>query len=172
MHKHLTAQPQHSSQCGKEVRTYQAAWYFSTDVRCNTKYFRTWVWPPLAKKGADSFKWLPWAKQTKSSILSCPDLCIFQVFPEEQRAFAHHTHTDGPQHGKCVPACAQIQGKVYKYQGKKKIQENRFLAKIWKRKKKRQEVYLPSPPFCKICTILENTENQSHFECKTKGTRE
>lgn len=150
MHKHLPAQPQHSSQCGEEVRTYQAAWYFSTDVRCNTKYFRTWVWPPLAKKGADSFKWLPWAKQTKSSILSCPDLCICQVFPEKQRAFAHHTHTDSPQHGKCVPAlpaCAQIQGKAYKYQEKKKYKRTVFLLKSGKERKKDRKSVYPHPPF-------------------------
>lgn len=64
--------------------------FFSTDVRCNTKYFRAWVWTPSVKKAADSLKWLPWAKQAESSslkLISCPDLGIFSSLSWDAETF-------------------------------------------------------------------------------------
>lgn len=123
---------------------------FSVDIRCNTKHLRAWVWPPTVRKGADRLKWLPLAEQTECSFLklsSCPDLCVFQVFPETQSFCPPHTVELIPlSMGIQTCLCSAIRKGLQILGRKKNPQEENWLCFSAKksggkkRKKSRQEV--------------------------------
>lgn len=111
-----------------------------------------------------------------TALLKLTAALTCEVFQCLLRGFAHYT-----QWGWHPPAWegqAQPSGKACRYQGDKKSTARElnllFCQKIRgkKRRKKWDRKSLFSFFFFKMCTVSENTENQSHFEHKTKGMRE
>lgn len=115
------------------------------------------------------------AGHTESSAQahSCPDLWGFPVFAERFCPL-HTVGLTPPSMGRTNSAIRkglQIPGRQKKHS---KRTEFVFLPKNQgkKRRKKWDRKSLFSFFFFKMCTVSENTENQSHFEHKTKGMRE
>lgn len=151
----------------------------SVDIRCNRKHRELeWDHPWLKKEltASSGCHWLSRQRALSSSsaaALTCvlfePLLRCWEFLPTT------HSGADAPQHGKYKLSHKERPADTR--ETKKAQQENWLCFSAKKSEGKRREKKIDRKSlfsffFFKMCTVIENTENQSNFEHKTKGVRE
>lgn len=149
-------------------------------IRCNTKHLRAWVWPPWLKRSWElQVAAAGWAgRELFAEPQQLPWPVLFKTFWDAESFCPPHTVELTPlsMGSTNLPELSHRERSTNTRETKNHNKRTGFAFLLKKNQGEKEKKIDRKSLFAfflfKMCTVLENTENQSHSEHKTKGMRE